>query len=243
MLAIMTYYGGLQPNMPLKVNKSRRKQYPKLTKEQRQLVLDNIWVARSRAADMTRSGEDLGCLTFDDFVQICTLGLCRAAVEYDPDKGVKFSTYAYLRVMSYAITAIRDTGHHVKMPRKIYGNRCEVKRLLKEGKSCEDVAAITGLTVAEVAMCEESWRSELRDIDETYDDGEGGPTLQLEYKPPFKSKFGDAALRVIAKLTETEQAMLERYLQGNYTDSSWIKRAETLLETVKAELAEASDYE
>lgn len=70
-------------------DKRYRRDYPKLTDEQKQLVEDNMRLVYKVATEVYQ-----GVYEYDDLVQMGSLGLCLAAIDYDPDKGVAFSTFA-----------------------------------------------------------------------------------------------------------------------------------------------------
>lgn len=61
-----------------------------MTEDQKTLIQDNVPLAYYVA----KRWKDNTHLEFDDIVSLCQLGLVKAALKYNPDKGVKFSTYA-----------------------------------------------------------------------------------------------------------------------------------------------------
>lgn len=63
-----------------------------MTPEQLRLVEDNIPLVGYIVGKNYRNAPQLG--EFDDIIQIGSIGLCKAAETYRPDKGFKFSTYA-----------------------------------------------------------------------------------------------------------------------------------------------------
>ena len=63
-----------------------------MTQEQRTLAEENIRLAYQCADRIKRKGSPV-CI--DDIRQICMVGLCYAAVSYDPSYGTCFSTLAY----------------------------------------------------------------------------------------------------------------------------------------------------
>lgn len=65
-----------------------------LTKEQQKLVEDNHGLIYSFLQSRN--------LPFDEFYDLAAIGLCTAAIGFDPTKGYEFSTYAY-RVMASKI--------------------------------------------------------------------------------------------------------------------------------------------
>lgn len=62
----------------------------RLTEDQRRLVEDNVALAISVVTN-THAGRRM---SHDDRVSVAFVGLCRAALLYDPSRGWKFSTYA-----------------------------------------------------------------------------------------------------------------------------------------------------
>lgn len=62
-----------------------------MTEDQKKLVEDNMKLAYHY---VHKYGFSFG-LDFDDAVQIASLGLCYAAMKFDPSRKISFSTYAY----------------------------------------------------------------------------------------------------------------------------------------------------
>lgn len=81
-----------------------------LDEQKRKLVLDNInlvyHLARKLGYDFEKD---------EDAIQYGMLGLCIAADRFDPNRGVKFSTYAY----SYIIHWLEGTYSDIKMKERI----------------------------------------------------------------------------------------------------------------------------
>lgn len=84
--------------------------------ERERLVLDNRGLARAVALDFLAAGRRAG-FDIDDLASEATIGLVRAAADFDPSRGVRFSTLGY----RYARHAVRDAltsrGGLVRVPR------------------------------------------------------------------------------------------------------------------------------
>lgn len=84
-----------------------------LSDAQRELAARNYPLALSIAKQRSRPES---CLDLDDMISAGTMALCRAAYRYKPDRGVRFSTYAF-RSIHHAITcAIRREARRKDVP-------------------------------------------------------------------------------------------------------------------------------
>lgn len=70
-------------------DKRYRRDYPKMTDAQKALVEENMGLVYMVAADLYQ-----GTYEYDDLVQLGSLGLCLAAIDFNPDRGLAFSTFA-----------------------------------------------------------------------------------------------------------------------------------------------------
>lgn len=59
-------------------------------------------------------------LEYDDIYQVACLGILYAVERFDPDKGVKFATYATPTVLGEIRHYFRDKGSFIKIPRGLY---------------------------------------------------------------------------------------------------------------------------
>ena len=59
-------------------------------------------------------------IEYEDIYQVACLGLVLAADRFDPDKGVKFATFATPTIMGEIKKYFRDKGFFIKIPRKLY---------------------------------------------------------------------------------------------------------------------------
>ena len=90
-----------------------------LTKQQEQLVAKHIGFAVSLAQKLgQRVASDLSelCIDMNDLKQESLLGLCEAAIRFDPKVGTNFRTVAYYYCRRYVLLAIRRYGVPVSVP-------------------------------------------------------------------------------------------------------------------------------
>ncbi|KZR57920.1 sigma-70 family RNA polymerase sigma factor [Pseudobacillus badius] len=83
-------------------------------------------------------------LEFDDLNQIGTIGLLKARKRFEPDRGLKFSTYAIPLILGEISIALRDTNK-IKVPRLVHEIRNKVVKHNLENKSAAEVAEVLGI--------------------------------------------------------------------------------------------------
>jgi len=59
-------------------------------------------------------------IEYDDLYQVASIGLLYAIDRYDPSFNTKFSTYATQTILGEIKKHFRDTGHFIRIPRKMY---------------------------------------------------------------------------------------------------------------------------
>ena len=153
----------------------------------------------------------------DDLIQIGSMGLIKAARDYNPERKIKFSTYAVTKIIGEIKTYLRDHSE-IKISRKYKEDKFKVDRaarwltqkLGREPKISE-LAIETGLTEEEILASTEALR----------------PCLSLDLPPEeggvapkIPSCEEDAVNRVVvqqmlATLPPKERAiMVLRYFKG-----------------------------
>jgi RNA polymerase sigma-B factor len=84
-------------------------------------------LARSIAAGFPGGGEP-----YDDLLQVACLGLLKAIRRFDPERGVKFSSYATPTVLGELRRHLRDTTWFVHVPRELQELALRVERSARE---------------------------------------------------------------------------------------------------------------
>ncbi len=59
-------------------------------------------------------------IEYDDIFQVSCMGLIYAVERFDPDRGVKFATFATPTIMGEIRKYFRDKGNFIRIPRKLY---------------------------------------------------------------------------------------------------------------------------
>lgn len=121
-------------------------------KAKERLILGNLRLVISIAKKFNRSGVDL-----NDLIEAGNMGLIAASNKYDPEKGTKFSTYAYDWIKEYVKRAVLSHTKSVHIPVYIYQDLRKIMRawdkILKEkGKkpSTKELARETGIKQEDV---------------------------------------------------------------------------------------------
>ena len=224
---------GLQPGDALPKKKDRKKKYPPLTDAQRKLVEDHMWIA-GRLAHSARAmtGGFTGCFTRDDLESVAFFALCVAATRYDKSLGWEFSTFAWNTARGYIQHALRDHSRMVRIPRWIVPVREDVKRMLQEGATYEEICEELGLTEQQVLMCEQSWQEIHSSYDHTPD--EWRPREFIYEMDEARVLIGKDVVIALGDLPDSDLNLLLSHVEGSLEDPSELKRAEELLEFLRS---------
>lgn len=101
--------------------------YPSPQEAHNRLIEQNLRLVISLARRRRNRGLDL-----EDLIQEGVLGLRRAAVKFDPDKGYRFSTYATWWIRQAIDRAITDDSRTVRIPVHLTGSRRALINAMKE---------------------------------------------------------------------------------------------------------------
>ena len=76
-------------------------------------------------------------IEYDDIFQVACMGLIYAVERFDPDRGVKFATFATPTIMGEIRRHFRDKGSFIKIPRKLYEIFYRAERIKRRYDSAE----------------------------------------------------------------------------------------------------------
>lgn len=79
------------------------------------IVSSYMYIAEILSRKFVNRGID-----YDDIYQVASMGVLYAVERFDPDRGVKFATYATPTVMGEIRRYFRDKGNFVRIPRRLY---------------------------------------------------------------------------------------------------------------------------
>ena len=89
---------------------------------------------------------------YDDIYQVASMGILYAIERFDPDRGVKFPTFATPTVLGEIRKYFRDKGSFVKIPRTLYEVFYKAERIRRanEEASHQEIARMLNLSVETV---------------------------------------------------------------------------------------------
>lgn len=112
------------------------------TKLRDEIVSSYIYIAEILSRKFVNRGVE-----YDDIYQVACMGILYAVERFDPDKGVKFATFATPTVLGEIRRYFRDKGNFIRIPRRLYEvfYKAEKIRRMSEGMSQEEVARILNI--------------------------------------------------------------------------------------------------
>lgn len=169
-----------------------------------------------------------------DLVQYGLLGLMAAIERYDPDRDVKFETYAMARIKGSIIDELRAMDW---VPRSVRARAREIERAIAElekqlmrAPTDEEIAAKVGLTEEELAeSLNEISRSSIAALDELWTVSSAGgdqialiDTIEDTEAPDPQSSLSATEMReaigeAIARLPEREKLVVTLYYYEELT--------------------------
>ncbi|HHV72352.1 MAG TPA: SigB/SigF/SigG family RNA polymerase sigma factor [Clostridia bacterium] len=133
------------------------------------LIKANLEMVKYLALKFAQRGEPL-----EDLIQVGSIGLIKALERFEPDKGIKFVSYATPTIVGEIKRYFRDKGWSVKVPRKIKERKGLVQKTIQDLQSKLDHSP----TVTEIAQA--CGLSE-EDVLEVMEMGQAYSTLSLHH--------------------------------------------------------------
>lgn len=112
------------------------------TQLRNEIVSSYIYIAEILSRKFVNRGVE-----YEDIYQVACMGILYAVERFDPDKGVKFATFATPTVMGEIRKYFRDKGNFIRIPRRLYEvfYKAEKIRRMSEGISREEIARILNI--------------------------------------------------------------------------------------------------
>ena len=93
-------------------------------------------------------------IEYDDIYQVACVGVLYAIERFNPDRGIRFATYATPTILGEIRKYFRDKGNFIKIPRKLYEIFYKAERIRRslapEENTYEEVARILNLPIETV---------------------------------------------------------------------------------------------
>jgi DNA-directed RNA polymerase specialized sigma subunit len=212
----------------------RLKKYPPLNRAQQELVAEHRWIAgRLAYSAKCLTGGHTGMFTKEDLESVAYFALCVAATRYTPERGIKFSTYAWNTARGYIQHALRDHSRMVRLPRWINDYRYRLRDLLAEGMSYDDALTELDITEERAILCELSWA----EMHASYDHKpEGWREREFIFEvDEAKTMLGSPeVMEVLRELSDKEMDLLLAYVDDQPLAPVDREKAETMLEYLRS---------
>lgn len=191
-----------------------------------QLAEKYLYIAEIMAKKFANKGVE-----FDDLFQVSSLALLKAIDRFDPEMGLKFSTFATPSITGELKNYFRDKSRLIRPGRRNSQIMLKINRAIQElspdsysKPTAQQIAQHIGMDVDTVIEVME-YSSTVISLDQTMEDG--GATL-YEVIPDIKNPFErfdehDALKQALATLTEEERDIIVKRFSSNMSQSEIAK--------------------
>lgn len=163
-----------------------------------QLVTENLGLARRLAHRFAHRGQ-----SYDDLAQVASMALIKAVDRYDPERNVKFSTFATGTIIGELKRHFRDRGWSVRAPRRIQ------ELYLELGTTIESLGHGLGRSPKVSELAKATGASE-ESIVEAIEAGQGYRSASLDAPGAAGATLGDSlAAEDVAVTLIDERSVLE----------------------------------
>lgn len=158
-----------------------------------QLVTENLGLARRLAHRFTHRGQP-----YDDLAQVASIALIKAVDRYDPERNVKFSTFATGTIIGELKRHFRDRGWSVRAPRRIQ------ELYLELGTTIESLGHGLGRSPMVSELAKATGASE-EEIVEAMEAGQGYRSASLDAPGAAGATLGDSLAAEDAAITSVDE--------------------------------------
>jgi RNA polymerase sigma-B factor len=158
-----------------------------------QLVTENLGLARRLAHRFTHRGQP-----YDDLAQVASIALIKAVDRYDPERNVKFSTFATGTIIGELKRHFRDRGWSVRAPRRIQ------ELYLELGTTIESLGHGLGRSPMVSELATATGASE-EEIVEAIEAGQGYRSASLDAPGAAGATLGDSLATEDAAITLVDE--------------------------------------
>lgn len=95
-------------------------------------------------------------IDYDDIFQVASMGVLYAVERFDPDRGVKFATFATPTVTGEIRRYFRDKGNFVRIPRRLYEVFYRAERIKRHSSQMSDAELARRLDLPDKVIREAS---------------------------------------------------------------------------------------
>lgn len=143
-----------------------KRKFEPLTKEETKLVKDNLDLIEYPVySALLNINWNTGCYTKQDLDQVAFFAMCVAAKDYDKTKPASYRTYAQSKIHGYITHALRDNSRMTSINRRVLHLRKDVKALLDEGLTFQEIAEKLDISTTDVYLCDISWQESWASFD------------------------------------------------------------------------------
>lgn len=191
-----------------------------------EIVEKNLYIASMIAKKFVGRGVE-----YDDLFQVASLALMKGVDRYDPEKGVKFSTFITPTIAGEIKNYFRDRSRIIHLPRKISELRGAVRRAVDKkmaetgrSPSVAEIAQEIGSTEEEIVSAMEA--GGIVSLDKPLEDGDGE---MIDLIPDREDYFDqieqrDAVQSALKELSDTERKLLSLRFGQELSQTETAKR-------------------
>lgn len=199
-----------------------------------EIVSSYIYIAEILSRKFVNRGVE-----YDDIYQVACMGILYAVERFDPDKGVKFATYATPTVMGEIRKYFRDKGNFIRIPRRLYEvfYKAEKIKRMSSGISHEEIARILNIPEKMLeTVYEMGDASFIKSLEyEAYADGEMtlANVIGVEDKHYLMIEDKDFVDFCMTHLTDDER----KFIEYRFYDEKSQKEISSIMETSQMQVS------